>query len=250
MIQSTKLPASLQEIVDACESSDTITPAQAERILTSAAPTAEDLAGWARYDHPVVDGYGRQAVALGDNYELMIMSWIPGDFSAIHDHGHTQWGAVMYFGHAEHAIYDLDDMQLRTRERVMTSPGQINQVDHDLIHQMGNSTDVPFLSLHLYGCADQVDGVTGDARIFDLLNQEIQYTDGGVFYCLPEETINRRGDAVVADRETTLEHHKQMLDRIGRINSTPGRYDRDLDGVASQLVEALRELESKTAFAA
>ena len=25
----------------------------------------------------------------------MLMSWNPGDLSAIHDHGQTQWGAVM-----------------------------------------------------------------------------------------------------------------------------------------------------------
>ncbi|MEM6980079.1 MAG: cysteine dioxygenase family protein [Planctomycetota bacterium] len=237
------MPRSLQSIVDACEQSPTITPNRAAAILRNANVAESDLMPWAEFDHPTRDGYGRRAVKLGSNYELMIMSWRPGDFSAIHDHGQTQWGAVMVFGQAEHAVYDLDGIRLTTRERVQTTHGQINVVDHDLIHQMGNSTNQRFFSLHLYGCQQAVDGVTGDARIFDLFQNQIQYTSGGVFYCLPADKINRHGTSVIGDRETTTTHHQQMLDRIVRVQAARRQRDPRLEKIASELRLSLARLE-------
>lgn len=213
------LPLSLQTIVDFAEANGVESPSAAAELLHSARVTQEDLMPWADFEHPVTDSYGRKAVALGANYELMIMSWSPGDFSAIHDHGSTEWGAVMYFGDAEHATYELINQRLVTTDRRMMSAGQLNEVDHHLIHQMGNPTSRPFLSLHLYGCHKPTDGVTNGAKIFDLLEDETQFTDGGVFYCLPDQLINRRSTGVMASPETIVEHHLQMLDRIERIMS-------------------------------
>ncbi|MBK8652429.1 MAG: hypothetical protein IPN20_00430 [Haliscomenobacter sp.] len=48
---------------------------------------------WADFDHPDADSYGRKMAYKGPNFEIMVMSWKPGDFSSIHDHGHTQWGS-------------------------------------------------------------------------------------------------------------------------------------------------------------
>ncbi len=244
MKNTSHLPQSLRRIVNAAQRDGIKSPADAAEVLRRSNVSLSDLMPWANYDHSVLDSYGRRPVMVGPNFELMVMSWESGDFSAIHDHGHTQWGAVMHFGHAEHAVYENRNEQLRTEERTMMEPGQINPVNHDLIHQMGNPTNERFLSLHLYGCADPVDGVTGDARIFDLLNNEIQLTDGGVFYCLPESQINGRLPGVAADAETTREHHQQMLDRLFRIQSSIGLYDPHRDLIGSRLVTELQRLDA------
>lgn len=236
------LPTSLETILNACETDGIETAADAIRILKAANVQREDLQPWADFNHPVRDGYGRRAVKVGPHYELMIMSWNPGDFSAIHDHGNTQWGAVLYFGTAEHASYKIDGDTLCTKERTTMTTGQINPVDHDLIHQMGNASDQPLMSLHLYGCQEPVDGVTGDARIFDLLNQEIQTTDGGVFYCLEESLINTRRPGLKGDKETAAEHHRQVLNRIAQIQASRTAPDLKLTALADQLSTALRQL--------
>jgi len=169
---------------------------------------------------------------------------MPGDFSAIHDHGSTEWGAVQCFGAAEHYIYNFTKGVLKTLEPAHYTPGTIRAVDRNLIHQMGNSGDKPFLSLHVYGCDGASGTITGNARIFDLLEGSIQYTDGGVFFCLPEHQINKRKQRIQADRETTLRHHYQMSDRIRRILKT--QPNAELERKLTLLQEQIHQFVART----
>jgi hypothetical protein len=66
----------------------------------------------------------------------MVMSWRPGDFSTIHDHGYTQWGAVQVFGPAEHATFRIDDDKIATLARWRMKNRDVIGVHHDLLHQM------------------------------------------------------------------------------------------------------------------
>ncbi|MDY6936312.1 MAG: cysteine dioxygenase family protein [Cyanobacteriota bacterium] len=213
-------PASLQRLIQALRQADRLTPEQVKKTLLNSCISPRDLMPWADFDHPIADSYGRKLVFDGGNFEIMVMSWLPGDFSAIHDHGATQWGAVQCFGSAEHYIYRFAEGVLSTLEPAHYSPGTVCAVDRSLIHQMGNSSNMPFLSLHVYGCEEVRGTITGNARIFDLLENSIQYTDGGVFFCLPETQINKRLPGINADRETALRHHYQMSDRLDRILQT------------------------------
>ncbi len=202
-----------------------LTPDVAARILDEAELEAEDLLAWSDFRHPVRDSYGRRLVARGARFELMVMSWLPGDYSAIHDHGSTEWGAVRYFGPADHVVFSARRgpsarmSRLEIETRCSMSTGSVCPVDHDLLHLMGNAGTQPFVSLHLYGLERPSKCVTGDARIFDLFERRIQRTDGGVFYCLPEAEISRREPAPEADPRTTLLHHRLMLARLERIAS-------------------------------
>ena len=172
---------------------------------------------WASFDHPVSDSYGRKLVFNGGHFEVMVMSWLPGDFSAIHDHGATEWGAVQCFGSAEHFIYQLSGSRLSSPESAPYTPGLVRAVDHSLIHQMGNKSSQPFLSLHVYGCAGASDSITGDARVFDLFENSIQHTDSGVFFNLSEDLINSRRYGLSAATDTLFIHHCLMRDRLQRI---------------------------------
>ncbi|NEQ99548.1 MAG: cysteine dioxygenase [Cyanothece sp. SIO2G6] len=209
--------ASIQTLINSLKNIADPTPELIKSVVTASNISEQDLMPWADFDHPVEDSYGRKLVFDGGHFEIMVMSWAPGDFSAIHDHGATQWGAVQCFGAAEHYIYQFNHDVLCTLEAAHYLPGMVRSVDHSLIHQMGNSTSQPFLSLHVYGCVGARKTITGDARIFDLLENRIQYTDGGVFFCLPENQINRRTGSLKADAETTLRHHRCMGDRLRRI---------------------------------
>lgn len=212
-----QLPDSLQNLIFLLSQTSNFTTNGVYQSLLQANVKQDDLMPWATFDHPVTDGYGRQLVYDGGYFEIMVMSWVPGDVSAIHDHGQAQWGAVQCFGQGVHSIYEFADRTIHLKTEMPLFYSQIIEVDHDLIHQMSNYSQERFLSLHVYGCYDEHDSITGDARIFDLLEGNIQYTDGGVFFCLPEAKISRRGQALEADRLTAVRHHQQMCDRISTI---------------------------------
>ncbi|MEO0374225.1 MAG: cysteine dioxygenase family protein [Cyanobacteria bacterium P01_A01_bin.17] len=222
MMKTDVVPASLgrlariQTLIRSLECRTVITPEIAKDCVQAANIQAADLQLWTDFEHPVANSYGRQLIYDGGHFEIMVMSWLPGDYSAIHDHGAAQWGAVQSFGEAEHAVFRLDQMQLSTVSVHPFSAGTINVVTHDLIHQMGNSSNQPFLSLHVYGSLGNHGPVTGGARIFNLYEECTQYTDGGVFFGLPAHQITRQVNGLRGDRETTLRHHEQMLARVHR----------------------------------
>ncbi len=215
-----QLPPSLRHIAEKLEERRDLRPADMRRIILEAAVKPEDLEPWADFDHPVTDSYGRKLVFKGGHFEIMVMSWRPGDFSTIHDHGYTQWGAVQVFGPAEHATFRLDDKKINTLARWRMKAGDAVGVHHDLLHQMGNPTsDTFFLSLHVYGEPEDIDNVTGDARVFDLENNSIQRVDGGVFFALPPSGIKRIEEGPVADFPTRLRHMIELIRRLRKMEN-------------------------------
>lgn len=210
-------PDSLSRLIASLQEETLLTPEAVKQLVLNAKISAKDLMPWSDFNHPIDDSYGRKLVHFGGHFEVMVMSWMPGDFSAIHDHGATQWGAVQCFGSAQHYIYQFEDGLLSDLEPAHYSPEMVHAVGHRLIHQMGNPGNQPFLSLHVYGVMEPGQTITGNARVFDLWENRIQYTDGGVFFCLPEAQINDRGAALRADRATQQRHHRLMGDRIERI---------------------------------
>lgn len=232
----TAYPESLQQLIRKLQVNANLTPEGVTAMVREAAISVQDLMPWSDFTHSSHDSYGRKLVFYGGHFEIMVMSWLPDDFSAIHDHGSTQWGAVQCFGAAEHYIYQLTNQVLHSSMAAHYSPGMVKTVDHSLIHQMGNAGDQPFLSLHVYGCEENKDSITGDARVFDLLENSIQHTDGGVFFCLPEDKINRRIYGLRGDRATTLRQYFLMGDRIRRALN---------EQCSTSLVKKLTHLQTK-----
>lgn len=237
-------PLSIQHLIELLQQNSNTTPRHVKYCIEQAHVSPEDLIPWADFNHPVTDSYGRKLVFHGGYFEIMVMSWMSGDFSAIHDHGGAEWGAVQCFGQADHYIYMVEKNTIKTLKSKPYTPGIIHTVTHDLIHQMGNPGDTPFLSLHVYGCTQNQTSITGNARIFDLLEEAIQYTDGGVFFCLPEHLINQRELGLKGDRPTTLRHHQQMRDRLQRILSI--HPSPTLEAKLQKLDESLGAIEFNT----
>ena len=212
------LPSSLRFIAEQLEQKPFFHTSEMREIIAQAKVTVEDLTPWADFDHPVTDSYGRKLAYNGGNFEIMVMSWRPGDFSAIHDHGYTQWGAVQLFGPAEHATFMQMGDRLITTTRSIFKSGDIVEVCHDLIHQMGNPTsDKFFLTLHVYGYSEEIENVTGDARIFDLEKGQIHRVDGGVFFGLPPKEWKRTEPGPIGDYPTQLRHYIELVRRVRKM---------------------------------
>jgi predicted metal-dependent enzyme (double-stranded beta helix superfamily) len=213
-----KLPLSLYKIAKALEARHELSPAEMRALVMDAQVTEEDILPWADFEHPIEDSYGRRMIYKAPHFEIMVMSWRLGNVSAIHDHGHTQWGAVQVFGPAEHATFAVKDGQMHTSARFYFEPGDVVGVSHELIHQMGNTTsETPFLSLHVYGQEEEIDSITGDARVYELMDRKIQRVDGGVFFALPEKEVKKLEDCPQPDFPTRLRHMVELCRRLKKM---------------------------------
>ncbi len=166
-----------------------LSPRRVKELVLTANIQEEDLIPYADFDHPIEDCYGRQMVYDNGDFEVMAMSWMPGDYSSIHNHGYTQWGVVQVFGNTHHFIYNIKNDVLNFSKKEILTKGSVVKVNNNLIHQMGNPTTEQYLSLHVYGSNDRKEEVTSDAKNFDLEFNRVSHTTGGAFFNLPEDVI-------------------------------------------------------------
>lgn len=223
-----QLPEAILNLIRSIENGKNLSPARMKNLLQQAGLNLKDLLPWANFHHPPAESYGRKMVYDGGFFEMMVMSWAPGNCSAIHDHGQTQWGAVQIWGPAILTAYLAQDGEIKTLSRFRVNPPQTFAINHELVHQMCNDTQTNFLSVHVYGAYDLENGITDDARIFDLDENQVQRTDGGVFFALPEKAIKRRETGPQPDFLTHLRHNREKLQRLRTINrNTPSRESRE-----------------------
>ncbi len=212
------LPPALDSLVRKLRQRRDWRPAELVTLLRESHIGMDALKPWADFDHSPTDSYGRKMIFQGGHFEIMVMSWRPGDFSAIHDHGSTQWGAVKVFGPAEHATFRLQDRTVRTLKRWRMRKGDVVGVAHDLLHQMGNpTTDQSFISLHVYGMRESHANITASARLMELYAGVVQRVDGGVFFALPPARVESEEPGLRADFPTRLRHLTELYLRLRRM---------------------------------
>lgn len=201
----------IENLSEAFKTEGKLTPARAGEILKAADIQEEDLLPYADFDHPVQDCYGRKLVADKGNFEVMVMSWNPGYYSSIHNHGYTQWGALQVFGHVHHMIYNLKDGKMGFGKMEILPKGSIVKVNNALIHQMGNATTQPYMTLHVYG-ANDVDGhVTANASTYELEFDRMVHTTGGAFFNVQEPEIYDFEDGPVPTDEVFMHYAAQLM---------------------------------------
>ncbi len=218
------LPKSLERLVNLLQKSidlKELNPKRARKIVLEADVQVEDMMVYADFDHPVEDNYGRQMVYDGGSFEVMVMSWRPGDYSSIHNHGYTQWGCVQVFGNVHHFCYQLKDKKLYFSKREILTHGSAIKVNNALIHQMGNPNTERYLTLHVYGCNHKDSGVTADASNFDLEYGRIAHTTGGAFFNLPDDEICDLEYGLEAADDVFLHHARHLLAYYNRQDQTP-----------------------------
>lgn len=211
----------LKEIIDAQSS---MSVSRAARCLAEAQLDITDLLPYADHDHSVDDGYGRIMVVDAGRYEIMVMTWNPGDFSAVHDHGHTMWGAVQVFGHVLHHTFNVSDGTFRLSKKEILPDGSIIKVNHPLVHQMGNVTSAPYLTLHLYGNDDLKGNITADSRIFEPQTGLIKHTRGGAFFNLPEKEVYDIEKMPQVDHATLVHQTAILLNYYQRFDEQKADY--------------------------
>ena len=217
-VEQFKLAVEVQIVIKAIEKCEKVTPHKAKEILLENPIPLGKLGSFVDFDHPALDCYGRKMIYIGENFELMLMSWNPGNFSAIHDHGYTQWGAVYLYRNVQHNIYSIKNKSISFGKKKLLPAGSAVAVNHALVHQMGNPSTERLCSLHLYGCETEMDEITADTRIFELENKVVKHTTGGAFFNLPVEVVYDYEPCPTPNRETMIYHCGLLLDYFNRQN--------------------------------
>lgn len=151
-------------------------------------------------------------------FEAMAMSWVPGDVSAIHDHGTDMYhGCVKVFGIFEHSTYVFDGVNLRLTALHALAEGDTVVVEHGLIHQMANH-EGHHMSLHVYARprADHTRGVTDDTRIFSPRAGRVDVVNGGAFLAGPAHAVSSSTAGLAADFASTVRDRMFTAQRVQR----------------------------------
>ena len=88
----------LEGLIDSLEGLSEFTPESVYETVSKSTVGFEDLENWIDYNYPASDSYGRKMVHDGGFFEVMVMCWKPGDYSAIHDHGEAEFGVSKSLG--------------------------------------------------------------------------------------------------------------------------------------------------------
>lgn len=218
------LPPSLNRLVqmlsDTIETDGVLTPLKTKKIVLEADVQEVDMMHYADFDHPIEDCYGRKLVYDAGNFEVMVMSWNPGDYSSIHNHGYTEWGVVQVFGNTHHLLFRTKgDTLCFAKKEILPNKAAI-KVNNALIHQMGNATSSRYLTLHVYG-SNSLDGnITADAKNFDLEFDRVAHTCGGAFFNLPDNAIHSVEEGLVPTQEVFMHYAHLLMDYYNRQKTT------------------------------
>jgi uncharacterized NAD(P)/FAD-binding protein YdhS len=102
---------------------------------------------------PTPHPYGRRRVARTDDFEVLVMTWLPGQCTGVHDHA----GAASVFkilqGTAREMIFEQKpDSLVRPHTSRQLHLGDIGCDAGSVIHEVNNDSDaeLPLVSLHVY----------------------------------------------------------------------------------------------------
>ncbi len=196
-------------------------PASAADTEAELREVAEELAAEAAVARPDAvhdeeDSYGRDIFLATPFLEILVMTWKPGDYSAIHDHGTAEWGLVLVLDEYEHARFTATDGVLTTVSRDIRPRLDLNRVTPSLIHQMGNVGSSTMRSVHVYGRSDASvsDAVTADTHLYAPWQSTTTVTDGPAFYPL---ALAGAADGPPGDAETSFRDAIELAARLARV---------------------------------
>lgn len=93
-----------------------------------------------------------------DDYEVWLLSWLPGQGTGVHDHGGSAGALAVAQGQLDETVFTRQPVNLGGPARVTEStqryaPGQVRPFGSRHTHNVANNTDLPAVSVHVYAPA-------------------------------------------------------------------------------------------------
>lgn len=131
------------KVIDKC-----LTIEEAKRALSALRVDAKEVLRAARLDPRF---YTRTSVWCTEYLEVLIMGWLPGQMSPLHNHKGSICAVQVLAGEALEVGYEKSEPgYLSPLDLAKFPQGSIAVSEDEEIHQFGNASSNPMVSLHLY----------------------------------------------------------------------------------------------------
>lgn len=178
----------------------------------------KDVEPFTTYDHPDSMSYGRELIFQNEHFKILLMSWKPGDFTAIHNHGETEWGCVCFFGDACHRLYSANNNELKLIKKDTLKKGQVVPVNGNLTHMMGNSSNKEFVTLHIYGANTQNKCASG-VKVYLPEYQKTVTTSGSAYINMPSNLAISEQTSLKVQSDVALDYFQLVKPFYERNNN-------------------------------
>jgi hypothetical protein len=168
---------------------------------------AKELDPFVTFHHKNCESYGRKPIFDNGIFKILLMSWKAGDFTAIHNHGNTEWGCVYFFGDTTHRLYQVENDELKVVQKDNFYKGQIAPVCGDLTHMMGNAGNTNFTTLHIYGSTTNEHKALENARVYFPEFKKVVTTMGSAFLNIDKGLILSEEPFEKIDNETLTDYY-------------------------------------------
>ena len=105
------------------------------------------LAEYIRFDD---ERYSRNLLAHGPQFYALVMCWLPGQASPIHDHKGAACGVRVIEGRATETSYRWEAERLVEDSVTTLTAGEVCGSFDDDIHEIRNTADTELVTLHVY----------------------------------------------------------------------------------------------------
>lgn len=214
----TNLPKSIEHIVNELEHTDYVDNNILTEIINHAKFSEDNFIPFQTFNHSNLESYGRKLLVDKGKFKILLMSWRPGDFTAIHNHGFTEWGIVYFFGNAVNRLYENQLKSLSLIQRTSFETGQSASVCGDLIHLMGNYNSKEFTTLHIYGSNTRTKHISQDAEIYVPEKHMKVRTEGSAYLNMSDKFKLQEENYTKYNTETLIDYFNLILPFYTRIN--------------------------------
>ncbi|WP_441249232.1 cysteine dioxygenase [Kitasatospora sp. McL0602] len=132
------------DLAPAPTSRTALDPATLRQIVQELAERPE---GWLHRVRLAAGERWYERIALADDYEVWLISWLPGQSTGFHDHGGSRGAFVVALGELEELSFGAAEEGLLTRR---VGPGVAREFGPDYLHDIRNTAAGPAVTLHAY----------------------------------------------------------------------------------------------------
>lgn len=113
---------------------------------------------WLRQISFCRQGYQRQLLCSTPQFDLLLLCWLPGQASTIHDHGDSLNVTKVFWGELTSSMFEVAASQdgfeghstpILQRQEVLRRD-DLATVDRHQIHQLANASEDTLVTLHVY----------------------------------------------------------------------------------------------------
>jgi hypothetical protein len=88
-----------------------------------------------------------QRLALAEDYEVWLLSWLPGQHTGFHDHGDAAGAFTVVSGELRESLASPGSRRVRHR---IAGAGSVTRFGGQHLHEVGNVSAAPAVSVHAY----------------------------------------------------------------------------------------------------